>query len=230
VEGSREWVRLPSKWINDYGLQSLTWKNGGEGSDNIAALMALTVIAHQADDETGVSRVTYDQFCDTTGLSRAKISAGLDVLDRIEVVEREPGEARSTFRLSNYNPAGGWAKLPAKSMYALGSIAAFKEFRLRRVAELDAIKLFFLFVAMRSNKANFALIGYDRIHLYTAIHRIRIKTAISFLASLSLVYVEHIPSRKSPNGVANAYRIVGLSPYNHMGTRGRGMDLAELNT
>jgi hypothetical protein len=227
VAGIKEWVRLPSKWINDHGLQSLRWKNGGEGSDNIAALMALTVVAHQADEETGIARVTYDQFCDTTGLSRAKISAGLDVLENIEVIEREPGEVRSTFKLTNYTPSG-WAKLPARSMYALGSIAAFKEFSLRRVAELDALKLFFLFVAMRSNKANLALIGYDRIHLYTAIHRIRIKTAISFLASLSLVYVEHIPSRESPNGVANAYRIVGLSPYNHMGTRGRGMDIADL--
>jgi hypothetical protein len=228
VAGTKEWVRLPSKWINDHGLTSLPWKNGGGGSDNIAALMALTVIAHHADDETGVARVTYDQFCDATGLSRAKVSSGLDVLTKLEVIEREPEDARSTFKLANYNLSGGWAKLPLKSMYAFGTIAAFKEFRLRRVAELDALKLFFLLIAMRNNKANLALIGYDRIELYTGILRTRIKTAISFLASLSLIYVEHVPSQESPHGIANAYRIVGLSPYNHMGTRGRSLDIADL--
>jgi hypothetical protein len=223
VAGNREWVRLPSKWINEFGLTNLSWKNGGEGADRVAALMVLTVIAHSADEETGVTRVTYDQFCALTGLSRAKVSKGLDVLDDIEVVQREPDDARSTFKLANYNPASGWAKFPFRSMYSSGAIAAFRDFQLRRSAELDALKLFFLLVAVRSNKANLAYIGYDKIELYAAIPRVRVKTAISFLASLSLIYVEHIPSKESEYGVANAYRIVGLSPYNHMGTRGRSL-------
>jgi hypothetical protein len=227
--GNREWVRLPSKWINEYGLTSLAWKNGGEGADRVAGLMALTVIAHSADEETGVARVTYDQFCALTGLSRAKVSRGLDILDEIEVIQREPDAARSTFKLANYSPSSGWAKLPFRSMYSSSAIAAFKDFQLRRMAELDALKLFFLLVAMRNNKANVALIGYDKIELYTAIQRIRIKTAISFLASLSLIYVEHIPSQESEHGVANAYRIVGLSPYNHMGTRGRSLTMNEFD-
>lgn len=224
MAGSKEWVRLPSKWIAEYRLGSLSWKNGGTGADRIAALMALTVIAHSADEETGIARVTYDHFCDTTGLSRAKVSSGLDELQRIGVIEREPDDARSNFRLAAYKRDGGWAKFPLRSMYSSNTIAAFNDFRLRRMAELDALKLFFLLVAMRNNRANVALIGYDKIELYTGIPRNRIKTAISFLASLSLVYVEHIPSRESPNGVANAYRIVGISPYNHMGTRGRTVE------
>ena len=224
MAANREFVRLPSKWILEHGLYSFPWRNGGAGSDNVAALMALTVIAHKAEDETGIARVTYDQFCDLTFLSRAKVSSGLDVLEKIEVVERQPDDARSTFQLANYSVSGGWAKLPFKSMYAFGSIAAFKDFRLRKPAELDALKLFFLLVAMRNNKANVALIGYDKIELYTAIPRNRIKTAISFLASLSLIYVEHLPSRESEHGTANAYRIVGISPYNHVGTRGRTVE------
>jgi len=77
---------------------------------------------------------------------------------------------------------------------------------------------------MRNNRANVALIGYDKIEPYTGIPRPRIKTAISFLASLSLIYVEHLPSRESEHGTANAYRIVGISPYNHMGARGRTVE------
>lgn len=218
-----EFVRIPSGWINDYGLTALTWQHGGGGADSIAALMALTVIAHAADEDSGVARVTYDQICDLTGLSRAKLSNGLDVLNRIKVVEPGPQEARSTYKLTNYSRSGGWAKLPAKSMYSARGIEAFADFRLRRVAELDALKLFFLFVARRDNKTNFANIGYGKIEEYTNIKRVRIKTAISFLASLSLVHVEHVRSETNEYGISNAYRVVGLSPYNHMGTTGRSM-------
>jgi hypothetical protein len=223
----KEWVRLPSNWINECGLTALSWKHGGKGADHIAALMALTVIAHAADADTGVARVTYDDFSAKAGLSRAKISNGLDALERIKVVEREPEGARSTYKLANFDPTGGWAKFPYKGMYSAGTIAAFTDFQLRRVAELDALKLFFLFVARRDRQNNVANIGYGKIEEYTDIRRVRIKTAISFLASRSLIYVEHIPSLENSHGISNAYRIAGLEPYNHMGTRGRAMEAAD---
>ena len=68
---------------------------GGEGANHIAALMALTIIAHTADSDSGLARITYDHFCATTLLSRAKISRGLDVLERIKVIDREPEDAPS---------------------------------------------------------------------------------------------------------------------------------------
>ena len=65
----RDWVRLPSAWIEQGGLRRLRW-SGEEptGSDNIAALMVLSPIAHNADDE-GMAKCTYDQLCLATGLS-----------------------------------------------------------------------------------------------------------------------------------------------------------------
>lgn len=224
------WVRLPSAWIDEGRLTELSWKSGGDGSDNIAALMALTAIAHAADQESGVGRLTYDDICASTGLSRAKLSNGLDVLKHIKVIERGPEAARSTYRLVNYTPDQHWAKLPAKSMYSAARIASYADFQLRRAAELDALKLFFLFVARRGRDTNLANIGYDKIEDYTGIKRPRIKTAISFLASLSLIYVEHIPSKTNSQGVSNAYRIVGLDSHNHMGTRGRVMNEFDLTT
>jgi len=223
----RDWVRIPSTWINEDGLRALSWKHGGEGANQIAALMALTVIAHAADSDTGVARVTYDHFSQATLLSRAKISKGLAVLERIEVIEREPDDARSTYKFAKYDPDAVWAKFPAKSMYSAGAIAPFTDFQLRRVAELDALKLFFLMVARRDRATNLANIGYDKIVEYTGINRGRIKTAISFLAAHSLVHVERIPSMVSKDGVSNAYRVIGIDPYAHMGTRGRAMDAIE---
>jgi hypothetical protein len=42
------------------------------------------VIAHAADQDTGIARITYDHICDVAGLSRAKLSNGLDVLKRLQ--------------------------------------------------------------------------------------------------------------------------------------------------
>jgi hypothetical protein len=219
------WVRLPSAWIDDKGLTKLTWKSGGEGADNVAALMTLTAIAHAADQETGISNLTYDALCNSTTLSRAKLSNGLDVLKyNLQVIETPPEAARSTYQLTNFGTGNHWAKMPLKSMRALGKIAAFADFQLRKVAELDALKLFFLFMARRDRATNVANIGYEKIEDYTGIRRVRIKAAISFLASFPLVYVEQIPSSVNPNGFSHAYRIVGVDSYNNMATRGRGMN------
>lgn len=219
----QQWVRLPSVWIQRAGLRELQWEGNGRGSDNTAALMALIAIAHHANREGGIARLKYDEICDMTGLSRAKLSNGLDVLERIEVIERTP-QGRSTYKLSNFNPIGGWAMLPAKCMYSSGRIIAFADFHLRHETELNALKLFFLFVQQRGRDVNMAIIGYDKIVEYTAIERSKIKAAISRLAAIPLVYVEQIPSRQNESGISNAYRIVGLNPYEHMGTKGRGMD------
>src|SRR3954462_13138841 len=53
------WVRLPSDWIDKHRLREFSWKHGGEGTDNTAALMALIVIAHNTDQASGESRCTY---------------------------------------------------------------------------------------------------------------------------------------------------------------------------
>lgn len=221
---SSAWMRLPSRWIDEAGLTRLTWSHAGGGSDNTAALMALTVIAHEIDGDTGIARITYDKFCGLTGLSRAKLANGLNILKKIGVINSESQKARSTYILSYYNE-GAWGKFPVKSMYSSGRIVAFDEFRLRRVVELDALKLFFLFVARRDQRTNLANIGYEKIEEYSGVKRVRIKSAISFLASLSLVYVEHLPSQSSTYGTANAYRIVGIEPRMNMATRGRDVDL-----
>ncbi len=219
----KDWVRLPTAWIEERGLRKLRWAVSGGGADNAAALMTLAAIAHNADDQIGLARLTYDSLCVATGLSRSKLSNGLDVLEKLKVLERTP-DGRSTYKLAHYNPTSGWAKFPAKSMYKAAEILSFRDLSLRRVVELDALKLFFLLVARRDRNTNLAKIGYGKISDYTGIERSRIKSALSLLASLSLMHVERVPSKLSVHGVASAYRIVGLDSYVHMGTRGRALD------
>ncbi len=221
----QEWVRLPSRWIADGELRKLHWTNGTtSGSDNIAALMVLAPLAHHADGQ-GLAKCTYDQLTLATGLSRSKVSKGLSVLEALAVIERNV-EGRSTFRLMNYAAAGGWSKLPARRMYNAGRIVAFEHFKLRTMTELHALKLYYLFARLRSTDTNMAHLSYDKIEDYAGVDRVRIRAAISFLAAIGLVYVEHLRSNLNDRGTANAYRLAFLDPYVHHGTRGRDPDFA----
>jgi hypothetical protein len=218
----KSWVRLPSGWINEMRLKEFRW-GSGDGSSNVAALMVLTVIAQNADETNGVTKFTYDQLQNATGLSRAKISEGIGVLRGLKLIGRSKTK-RSTYKLYGYRPAteGGWAKFPANKMYnSSGNIVAFSDFKLRSRAELEALKLFFLFVARRDIGTNRATISYPKIYEYTGVDPLRIKAALSILATHSLIYIEQRPSTTNINGVSNSYRIAGIDPRNHAGTTSR---------
>lgn len=214
----QKWVRLPSGWIEDGGLKAFQWSEGG--SDNTAALMALVAIAHCADQATGLARLTYDDLCAATDISRAKLAKGLALLEDRKIVGRWQ-DGRSWFRLAGYDLTRGWCMLPASPLYTGQVIEAFRHFRLRNKAELNAIRLYLLFASRRGRDTNLANISLDKITEYTGIRRHDLKPATSLLASLSLAYTERVPSNTNEFGVANAYRLAGLEPRMHMGTIGR---------
>jgi hypothetical protein len=121
----------------------------------------------------------------------------------------------------HYDPTSGWAKFPASGLHHNGVVRAFTEFRLRRRAELDAMKLYYLFAARRSRQTNPANISYDRIEEYSGVARNHIRGALTVLGANGLVHVERLPSDLSDYGVSNAYRLSHLDPYRDMGTTGR---------
>jgi predicted transcriptional regulator len=185
--------------------------------------MILTAIAQHADEANGISRLTYDHLETAANLSRAKVSEGLKVLENRELISRLTAR-RSMYQLCNYGPPeeGGWAKFPANRMYnRAGEIVPFQTFRLRSRAELDALKLFFLFVGRRGSDTNAANISYDKIEQYTGIERSRIRTGISLLIENLMIQVEQQPSSSNEHGVSHAYRIAGIEPLQHQGTTGR---------
>ena len=214
-----QWVKLPTAWVEDGRLAELKW-NRGDGSNNVSALMVLAVAAHHMRPENGVARLTYDELCEKTSLSRAKVADGLAVLQDMELLEREP-EGRSTLKVANYDPAGGWAKFPAKGLYRNGVVAAFSEFRLRHPAELDALKLYYLFASRRDRQSNAAHITYEQISEYTDIPYQNIRRGLSILAANGLIHVEQVQSAQSKYGIANAYRLPQIDPRRHRGTIGR---------
>ena len=105
--------------------------------------------------------------------------------------------------------------------HSSGNILAFEDFKLRSRAELEALKLFFVFFARRSNDTNMANISYDKIEDYTGIDRKRIKSALSVLTTTNMIHVEQLPRASGEQGVSYAYRIAGIDPRVHQGTRNR---------
>jgi len=218
TSGMLPWVKLPSGWIESRGLRRFTAKI--DMADEIAALMLLLAIAHRSSLADGTSRVTYDVLKTATGISRGKIANGLDLLGDRGVLIRE-AEGRSTFRLADFaSSGGGWCQLPARCLYnSAGVIAGIRDFRLRRVAEMDALKAYLLIAARRDVSENRAHLTYEQINHYSGIPEGRIKSALSLLAANSLIVVDQLPSKNDPMRKASAYRLVGLETRKHQATQ-----------
>lgn len=213
------WVKMPNQWIEAGALKEFRWSRG-QGANNVAALMMYCGLVHFAEAETGVVNLTYSDFMHITDLSREKVARGLGVLFKHRLIDEISGK-RSYYQILEYRPERDWAKFPAKGLYSTTGIVAFKDFNLRKRAELDAMKMLLLFASRRDRTDNIARISYDKITEMSGIPRENIKSGLNILAANGLTHVERIPSRKSQYGVANAYRLPYIDPHNHMGTRGR---------
>lgn len=217
-----QFTKMPVAWVNDGRLQLFRWEV--EGSDNLAALMIYLALLNHVEVESGVAHVTYDRLTNAASLSRQKVSAALDILKRRKMIIREP-EGRSSVGICDYNPVEHWAMVPARGLYRGDEITALTEFRLRRRAELDAMKLYFLFAARRNRETNMAQISYGKIAEATGVTDNYIRKALTVLGANGLVHVERLQSNQSELGISNAYRLCHLNPRIHMGTAGRKDDL-----
>lgn len=212
-------IKLPNGWIeNGRGLHRFNWKDGG--SDHTAALMVLLAIAHRTDDE-GIAKITYDEFEKVLPMRRAKVAAGIKVLIDFEIIEHEP-RGQSTYRLIDFGVEGkSWAKLPAKGLYLNGVIWALKDFKLRKPAELHALKIFFLLVSRRDTARNETRLSYPKIEDFSGVPGGHIKTATSLLIENHLMSVDSITDWEkwdTPYSQPNCYRIAQIDNYKNNGT------------
>lgn len=230
----KEWVRMPSAWLTDSEspLRKMRWSGSGK-ADQIAALMLYIVLVHHACDiptsvfpKSGVCKLSYTQLSDITSLSRAKIAGGLKLLCKIRVIEIISNGHSNSFYINNYENKSGWAKLPAKGLYArqYTHINAFSDFHLRKKNELNALKVYLVILALRNIKTNYAKVGYDKLSQYTGVHRNELKSAISLLINLELVRVDSGSSEKNEFATVNLYRPCFLESYKHQGTVGSKWD------
>lgn len=204
------WVLLPTQWIEDGGLTALSWADKERRSDYIAALMVLIALAHRASRGTLEGRMTYDELTAATHLSRSKVSMGLNVLEELKVILRQPN-GQSTYRLP-FEEKGRWGKLPARALYSSGSISFLKNFNLRLRSELDALKIYLLLINRKSFDRNAVELAYSSISRYSGISEAYIADALAFLTQLGLIRVDYTPL-EDRFGKASIYRITHLEPH-----------------
>lgn len=231
-----EFVKLPSSWITDKKnpkLKLFKWDRKGGNVANahlIAALIIYIVVLHNANFEpnsdytaAGFAKLSYVEFEEITGLSRASISGGIKTLEKFGLLLINRMSKTNVYEIVGYNAKSGWAKLPYKNFYSDGVIRLFGDhFHLRQENELNALKMYFLIAAFRDNKNNHSSISYDAISYYSGIARNNIQAAISLLVNFDLVRVIRVNESLEPEQsninfkVVNMYRLTGLSN-SHLG-------------
>lgn len=214
-----DWVKMPTKWLQDKNtlpLRNFTWDRDNK-SNNTAALMIYIIIIQQAQN-SGKAKLSYSSLCDISSLSRAKVAAGLEILERKKLLIIDRAQKTNIYNVVDYDRAG-WGKLPAKHLYDINLeyIKQFQEFNLRRRVELDALKLFLVLVAFRDEKKNHATISYEKISLYTGIPEAKIRSAISLLVSHDMIHVQKYGDTMELWKRANFYRIIGVNNKKHAG-------------
>jgi len=225
----KDWVKMPSRWILNKETPPLScfkWK-GDNKAAHISAIMLYITINHYANSEhtrelteIGCAKLSYTELMNITDVSRAKIAEGLNILISMKLIEKIGINKTNIYKISNYKPDGGWAKLPAKSLYdkSMNHIIAFKQFKLRSKNELNALKLFLLLIALRNDDTNYANASYNTINLYTGISKNDIRSAISLLININFINVDKSNSDLKPDQTINLYRITGIDRYKHGGT------------
>lgn len=244
----QQWVKMPSKWISDLDqqeppLKQMKLKTYGV-ADQVAAMMLYIVFVHRANTKITIDRpvfgecsLTYSHLGEITGLSRAKISAGIQILEKLGLISVIRDGRKNKYIVSNYpgDGEGGWAKLPTKGLYKeldrdkksgnnedeipkYMKIEVFHKFKLRSKSEANALKLYLLIIAFRSEKTNSANIGYDKISKYTGILRKDIRTAISHLINFNLIHVDNVKSLNHHDQTSSAYRPLYVDSRKHAGS------------
>lgn len=208
------YARVPTDWIRDQSnplLHAFSWK-GKDKAGCIAALMLYIAMNQNVPEKKGAHvKLTYTELSDITSLSRAKVAEGLKLLEETGLVKTEKQGRSNSYHIVNRDNRNGWGQLPAKSLYDDGQIKPFLQFNLRTRAELNALKLYLLIVAFRSNSRNCTIISYEKIHQYTGISERHISAGLSLLVTLDMIRVDKKLKDEATEKRMNVYWLVGLN-------------------
>lgn len=217
------WAKIPTAWIReDQQLPDLSW--GQFGSDGAAALMVLIALAirlnqsnTQREEGTGFASsvdVSYDNLQALTELSRTKVAGGLRVLEQFGIVETTRNGRSNRYELAGISESGKWSQLPQTYLLtATEGLRGFSRFQLRHRNELNALKLYFLFLAYRNAKGNFTALGYDKISEISGLMRGDIAQGVGLLINHELVRVAQSDADGVSGRPHNRYVIRGLGAF-----------------
>lgn len=216
------WAKIPTSWIvSDKKLPLLSWQK--DKSDATAALIlfiSLAILLNRSNKEKQEAQdrdllsfeCSYNSLQAFTALSRAKIAAGLHLLEDKELINISRESKTNRYFLLGVTESGKWAKLPQTHVLTgVGRGPFFSTFHLRHQTELNALKLYLLLIAYRNTTTNFTVIGYEKISELSGIMKSHVRSALSLLIHYDLVRVDQSEPLDGKIGHPhNRYRIRGL--------------------
>lgn len=212
-----QWHRLPSEAVRT-ALPQLTWStaDGAKPAAETAALMlfvALNFMATTWTDEQdqfhALAEGTYIDLGETTGLSRALISAGLQRLVALDLIQPQGSHQKRRYKIT-WPPEHRFFKLPCQAIVTGNVIKPFAHFTMRSKHELHAMKLYLYFASIRGNQSFYSMASYETIFDRTRIPERDIRKAISLLIGAGLlVSVDRDHKQMLDKNEPNKYYLAG---------------------
>lgn len=211
------WAKMPTVWIRyDDKLRNFSIRDIGASIAALKIYLAIVLKANYKPDSLfnkgGCAAISFTEFEDLTGMSRAMVAEGLQKLKKEGLIVVEKTGRPNIYRLAEFDDKRGWSKLPKKYLFGserLGCIQKLTEFSMRHRAHLNALRVYLLLLAVGNGK--WALLSYDKITEYTGMSRELIHPAISVLIDMQLINVSSEEASLEKTKSPNKYHFRGLS-------------------
>lgn len=210
----RAYGRMPRRWIKDQ--RGLKYFKISYQYSFSALKIYLFLVCYEFP--------TYDDIENNTFVARVEIKPSLILLQEAKLIT-----VTRDITGNIYSILGGVESWFAQVPTAIFNNSLLQHFTLkhsiiqqdqRRQTAIDALKLYYLFLAIRNDSDNRAMIGYDKIVDYTGIQRKNIRRSISLLIEIGLINCEnsyYIADKKAIKKEyipgSNRYFINYLEPY-----------------
>lgn len=207
-----QFSKCPTWWIRN-GILKSGFKGGNKTGESIAGLKCIIAISHSANFYSMEAELSYSALEKLTGLSRPMVSKGIDLIQRLGLIEIEKGY-RNKYKLISENGYDVyWAKLPLNylrkelpKIYNRGRVTLF------------ALKFYFQLLSDRPNGSVVMHMTYDTINIKVGTQPRDIKPAIDLLFNHNLISVakaEAEDMRGKKEYKKNEYTIRGLEQTIH---------------
>ena len=210
------WAKLPTQWIRyDDKLRNFSVRDIGASISALKIYLAIVLKANFKSNDTfdkgGCAAISFTEFEDLTGMSRAMVAEGLRKLKEQELITVIKKGRPNIYHLADFDSTKGWSKLPKRYFYGskkMGIIQKITEFSMRHRAHLNALRIYLLLLSF-NNKGK-ARLSYDKITEYTGMSREFIHPGLSVLIDMQLVNVSSDETSLDITKSPNIYQFRGL--------------------
>lgn len=209
---------------SDEFKKDLNYRNSGK---SIAVLKTVLTIALFSDFHTRVSKISFSEMEEITGLSRPMIAFAIAWLEEKKWIEvnKQKGLA-NTYLLIDYKNKnkinrkdGAWTKLPYLQLYLF-----LRNLPNKGNKGLTALKNYILILFQRDSSVDFSRLAHDKLASYGNSLPELIKAGNDLLLSANLIgYARYVSSEGHLITSYNLYHIKGL----YFGKRGQTQQYAD---